>query len=336
MDEFTNAALRSSVRLYGVWCFLTLLDILSPGESAKPDKDAPLRLELKETAIREAVTLSYTPEGEGFSLSVTAGEGRSAEFTGEKSFFLSTGDEEISFAPNDTGAMRRRLDRLLYPPFSAPDGLLELMLRELDERQEKTLLIGAVRGEHQLEVSLRNGFYHIPADIPGTETLEITHVAICQSRRQFGEAAGVRWYGAVKSVKKVKRSEIAALPRRSDREYWYIEVEKWKALPRPVTVDDGGGFVCRFSDMFSLKNSRFISQMFAQDKEEFLLYERLGAYAGGPLVNRDGVVSRFRYKNRVITLGYGEIFICGSEIKRYRAADFLASPRAVVEEAGKE
>lgn len=105
---------------------------------------------------------------------------------------------------------------------------------------DPVVLIGSLSSEHQLSVCLSEGFYHIPAAIAGEDYHRIGYVAIYQSRRFFGAAAGIRYYARVISAQVLPRYEIREIPRQSSMPYVRFELEPWQILPVPIAPKGKG------------------------------------------------------------------------------------------------
>ena len=98
----------------------------------------------------------------------------------------------------------------------------------------RNVLVGSLSSFDQLSVCLRDNFYHIPASIAGKDYRDIEYVAIYQSRRFFGAAAGVRYYARVTSARVLPRYEIKEIPRSSNMLYVRFELEPWQVLDVPI------------------------------------------------------------------------------------------------------
>ena len=106
--------------------------------------------------------------------------------------------------------------------------------------ESQAVLVGSLSSAHQLSVCLSEGFYHIPAAIAGADFERIGYVAIYQSRRFFGAAAGVRYYARVRSARLLPRYEIQEIPRESPMMYVRFDLEPWQVLPVPIAPKGKG------------------------------------------------------------------------------------------------
>ncbi|MBO7276111.1 MAG: hypothetical protein J6V15_07060 [Clostridia bacterium] len=137
-------------------------------------------------------------------------------------------------------ATRRRLKKPPTHTSQAPDEPPPPSLRDATPADDPVVLIGSLSSEHQLSVCLSEGFYHIPAAIAGKDYRRIDYVAIYQSRRFFGAAAGIRYYARVISARVLPRHEIQEIPRQSSMPYVRFELGEWQILPVPIAPKGKG------------------------------------------------------------------------------------------------
>jgi len=229
--------------------------------------------------------------------------------------------EEVAFSPKSEDAVLALLEKRLFagqyayvPP--------EPVQADVDSGDffRQNVLVGALRSREQLTASLKHLQYHIPADAP-VDGEKAEYVAPVQSGN------GIRYYGKVTAVQRVRRCDIDYMPKSGDREYWLYRVEGWHSLPLPLIADEPG-FVAGMTGLTRLKNSRYLSQLFVEDRATFLLYAGIDAYLSGPLVNRQGLVYRFPNRNSVIALedGHIRVYKKGAAVLNFEPEDFLASP----------
>ena len=138
-------------------------------------------------------------------------------------------------------ATRRRLKKPPAHTSQTPDEQPPLpSLLDASPDDDPVVLIGSLSSEHQLSVCLSEVFYHIPAAIAGEDYRRIGYVAIYQSRRFFGAAAGIRYYARVISARVLPRYEIREIPRQSSMPYVRFELEPWQILPVPIAPKGKG------------------------------------------------------------------------------------------------
>ncbi len=148
------------------------------------------------------------------------------------------------------------------------DGLTEKLA-------DKNVLVGVLRNASQLGKCVRGKFYHIPTDqVPGYDLDSVKYIAIYQSKRFFGKGAGIRYYGEVASYEIVKRKNIREIRRESEDDYVYFKIRSWYELDNPIKPKEWG-FVGFLTSFFLLENSRELTELFIDSKEEYKVYHTL-------------------------------------------------------------
>ena len=92
---------------------------------------------------------------------------------------------------------------------------------------------------------------------------DISYVALYQTKSSFGfEQAGITYYGEVKKLYKVKRSQIHynVDEIKKDKDCVVFIVSKWKALPTPI-LPAGNAKVLLFTTENKLKNASIYTDL---------------------------------------------------------------------------
>ncbi len=198
--------------------------------------------------------------------------------------------------------------------------------------ENRNVLVGTLRRKSQLNVALACKFYHIPAvELKNVDT-PIEYVAIYQSRRMFGNAAGVRYYGRVKSAKLVRRCDIPEIYSEKTDLYYRFEIKAWKKLPRALAAKEKG-FVSILTSLELLRGSREVPQLWTQSPQEFRLYDALLDALESPLVEKDPEKLTFSFEGCRVEFGEGQILITrrGRSLGQYEIAEFQALPYTVLQ-----
>lgn len=205
----------------------------------------------------------------------------------------------LPFLPSATKLVERRLTELVDDsPETAlaetvlPSGI-EKKLAKVDWTR-RDVLIGTLRNREQLKVSLENCFYHIPASRIQDENLPIHYVDLYQSKTLFGREAGIRYWGEVVRMERIKRREIREIPKESNEPYYRFTVKEWKSLDRFIGARELGPRVLLFTNLFLLLHSREVPDLLIRSEADFRMYmelrrltgDRTGAGAGEPLCCR--------------------------------------------------
>lgn len=142
--------------------------------------------------------------------------------------------------------------------------------------ERKNVLVGVLHSPGQMAANMRFCFYHIPARLlpapPGT----IDYVALYQSRRFFGDQAGIRHYGRVRRWEALSRGAITELPTRNPEErYIRFSLENWLELERrilPGGVAPGIG-ICTALPL--LHTSRCVPELYLHTESQHRIYRTL-------------------------------------------------------------
>lgn len=142
----------------------------------------------------------------------------------------------------------------------------------------RNVLVGALKDKEQLKVNLANNFYHIPKKNVNLLENNIKCIALAQSKKTFGEDAGIVYYGKIKDIKLVKRQEIIEIPKNSEELYYKFEVEQWISLDKKIQVK---GYQVRrnlYTTYYLLKNADTVTELCIGSKEEFRLWKELNRF----------------------------------------------------------
>jgi hypothetical protein len=140
---------------------------------------------------------------------------------------------------------------------------------------ERNVLVGSLRNPEQLQACLNHNFYHMPLKNIDINNRVIKYVAISQSKKQFGENSGIRFYGEVAKVEIIKRSEIYEIPSNKDELYLKIRVKNWEQLKPIIQIKDFNVIKNMYTSYFLLKNSKYISELCIKSMEEFYIWQEL-------------------------------------------------------------
>lgn len=134
-----------------------------------------------------------------------------------------------------------------------------------------SVLVGSLRNREQLNVALENGFYHIPAHMIPDDKLNVSYIAIYQSKNFFGKDAGIRYFARVLSVEKVVRRDIRQIPSDSDELYYVFNVSRWNSLDKPIGAERGGALF-NFTNLYMLMRAETADELYFSNEREYKLY----------------------------------------------------------------
>ncbi|WP_434577459.1 DUF2357 domain-containing protein [Thermoanaerobacterium thermosaccharolyticum] len=238
----------------------------------------------------------------------------------------------LPFLPNATHLVEDLLDEVItdssetaFESTVLQHGMYEYL--EKIEFNEKEVLVGNLSSHKQLEVNLKYKFYHIPYSEIRSSLKYIKYVAIAQTKAKgFGDDAGIRYYGKVKSFDVLRRSEIKEIPKDSDELYVRFTVDKWEELDRKIELA-GYRVIRRFyTNLFLLKNAKIVSELLIKTKDDYRLYLELKR-----ILNSHGMIKVDIDKNTVdddamvtgIELNGLKIYINNGFYRVYKGDDLL-------------
>lgn len=190
-----------------------------------------------------------------------------------------------------------------------------------------SVLVGALRSPHQLDICRDYGFYHVPARYIPDCWLPFSYVAIYQSYTMFPDDCGVILYGKVKSWKAVQRWQIQELPKKSDERYYRLEIEAWQQLEPPIAIKEIPIVHLR-TNLFLLTHSLDTPELTLRTPEHYVYYQALNT----ALTLGDGIV--FHHPGGIVRhkSGLFQIHRYGRKIASFRTEDFTETPSAIFRE----
>jgi hypothetical protein len=242
----------------------------------------------------------------------------------------------LPFLPSATSLVADMLDELVA---DSPDSAFEraTLPRGIEDKLKKIdwsvrdVLIGSLSNPAQLNICQKYCFYHIPVSKLDESSLPIHYVAIYQSKRMFGKAAGIRYYGEVTKCIPVKRSAILETPRNSDEAYYRLEVKEWNVLSKPIKVKEAG-FVRILTNLFLLLHSSEVPELLIRSEEEYRLYSELKRIANHASIAEEDSNIGFEFEDGCIAFLDGNINVHknGVDCGRYTIEHFSKYPRATI------
>lgn len=148
--------------------------------------------------------------------------------------------------------------------------------RGIEERLAKVdwtvrdVMVGSLGSVAQFDDNIRRKYYYVPAKYVDDSNLPIHYIALYQSKNRFKEYAGIRYYGEVTYMKKVKRKDIDFPMSRNNGDEWYyaFRIKEWKTLPTPIAVKDEWVNEPKFTSLFLLEHSHQSFELFNIHSEE--------------------------------------------------------------------
>ena len=249
----------------------------------------------------------------------------------------------IPFLPNATKLVEKFLDELIEEStLSSYERSLKQMGHDYYLKSsyfnERTVLLGSLRNKEQLDINLKNKFYHTKLSNVDLEKHLIKTITIGQSKNLFGSEAGVRYYGRVKDIKIVKRKEIKEIPKETDELYIRFEIEEWKELVSPIKVEGFQVITILYTTDYLLNNAKTVSELCIKEEEEFRLWMELKrldreaiTISSGNNINKNTKLKGFSIGNKDIYIVDDKIRIIeAGKIQDYLRQDFRKNPKLIV------
>lgn len=187
----------------------------------------------------------------------------------------------IPFLPSATKLMEEFLDELIGESYiSSFERALEQKGKDYivktTDFTNREVLFGTLSSKEQLEINLKNKFYHTKLSNVNLAKHSIKTIAIVQSGKFFGkEEAGIKYYGSVKEIKIVKRSDIKEIPKDCDEMYIRFEIEEWKTLNNKIEIKGFPVTRPMYTSNYLLYNAQTIAELCIKSEEEFRLWKEI-------------------------------------------------------------
>ncbi len=199
------------------------------------------------------------------------------------------------------------------------------------EYKDRSVLVGVIRNPRQLDILIREKFYHIPLSQVNECQFPVKYVSIYQSKRLFGKNAGIRYYGKVESCTTLKRNKIREIPRMSQEKYLYFKIKNWQRLEKNIEAKEME--VTAFSTTpYMLKNCKDSAELQLRSREEHLLYIKLTKTVKMLVRDRIPDGEDIVYKDYTVKLKDGMLYLYFADVLEYVIGYdiFLDNPTNVI------
>ncbi|PSM59428.1 hypothetical protein C4L39_01425 [Clostridium diolis] len=250
----------------------------------------------------------------------------------------------IPFLPSTTNLMEDFLDEIIdessyssYERAIEPVGKEDYLKDEYFDKRE--VLIGSLKGREQLEASIKYNFYHIPKNKVNLAKNNIKYIALYQSKNKFGDDAGILWYGKIKNIDIVKRSEIHELPKADDTLCYKFEIEEWYKLQNKIEISNQSIRNFIYTTLYLLHNSKKVAQLYIKTKDEFRLFMELNRRYSEISIETDNNIddkSKIKAFNiddvKIIVDDKNIMSVIGENVIMVSRNEFLKSPLRCIKE----
>ena len=181
----------------------------------------------------------------------------------------------LPFLPGTTELLENFLAELVadssesaFERASLPRGIEERLAKV--DWTVRDVMVGSLGSVAQFDDNIKRKYYYVPAKHVDDSNLPIHYIALYQSRNRFKEYAGIRYYGEVTYMKKVKRKDIDFPMSRNNGDEWYyaFRIKEWKTLSTPIAVKDEWVNEPKFTSLFLLEHSQQSFELFNIHSEE--------------------------------------------------------------------
>lgn len=218
-----------------------------------------------------------------------------------------------------------------------------ILPKGVEERLEKVdwakedVLVGSLSSREQWHECFAKNYYYVPAESLIAGYHQVEYIAVYQSKKLFGEDAGILYYGEVKETSIVARKEINNLGGRThpDAKCYRFAIKEWKRLHPKIEFEKDWVYRPRYGISFLLHNSKSTFELFniRSETDYRLVYElrriqenlRVQDNAKELFVRINDSVSVFNDES------YIRVYDSGKEILRRPTRDFRKAPSIVFE-----
>lgn len=218
----------------------------------------------------------------------------------------------------------------IVPADDLPTDPFEQLLTQVDW-ETRNVMVGSVRTPEQLRFNLENRGYYAPARYIPEYRLPIRYIALHEEGLE--EASGIKRYGQVLTVQKLRRGRIPVTmrPGANPREvYFYFTVREWVELPRPIEIRDSCKGKPQFTNVFLLGHCTKSYQLFSiSSREDYRLMEVLHE-AFQSLSDGEDVMTYSLRDDRTLSIAEGYLTVtdeAGRLLDKVSLDAFARSPR---------
>jgi len=250
----------------------------------------------------------------------------------------------LPFLPSATTLVENLIQELIEDtPLSAversnfPVGLNEYI--EGINFGERNVLVGTLKSKEQFDICISNRMYYIPYEKIHKNILNIRYIALYQSKKEFGERAGITYFGKIEDLKVVQRREISEIPRDDSKLYVLFQIQSWQQLPRTI-IPERYGVRSHFYTTLKLMNiASTLAELWISSKEEYRLYLELKRIAKELEIktiesipnNKGETPVEFVIQNVALSMNNNKINISkGDKIESIDKKEFLERPRTII------
>lgn len=145
----------------------------------------------------------------------------------------------------------------------------------------ENVMVVNVKDKEHFKSYIEHLFYHIPMKRLKDVRLGIEYLAFYQSKNSFGEDAGIKYLGKIKTIFKYKRKECTEIPPREGTEnefYIRINLECIKKIKKVEPIQSGTQIVT-YTTLYLLLNAENMHELKLKSNLEINVYKKLKSIA---------------------------------------------------------
>ena len=248
----------------------------------------------------------------------------------------------IPFLPGKTQIAEELLTKLVgesdvsaFERIILPKGLEERI--EKVDWSRKDVLVGSLSSREQWDHCYKNKYYYIPVGSFLASYHQADYIAIYQSRRLYGQDAGILYYGEVVNTEVIPRAEINDIKGHiaPSAKCYRFEIKEWLELDSKIEFEKEWVYYPRYTNLFLLKNSYTTFELFnvKSNVDYRLVYElrriqteiRVQDHPRELFVKVNNFISVYNDEE------YIRVFCDGQELFRESTKIFAKSPSTIFE-----
>ena len=239
----------------------------------------------------------------------------------------------LPFLPTATTLVEDLLDELVsdssesaFERTTLPRGI-ESRLAKVDWNR-RDVLVGSVKSSDYLASFLNNRDYYIEASLIKENAFPIRYVALYQGKAAFGTNAKVEYYGEVKTVERIKGTDIDSTL--DDKQYYLFTIVEWNKLSRPIEPREVGSRIM-FTNLFLLQHSSQVPELYLNSEAEYRMFYELKRRTEANVLNSNEYVEGIEVGDFLISFDEGEILLTseGKIREKYAVLEFSKRPNLV-------
>jgi hypothetical protein len=188
--------------------------------------------------------------------------------------------ENIKSVEKSRATSRRTIDYIRKHPKTLLEAKAVRVLQDdLDDHikfKEKNVMVVNVYNKNHLDKYLAHKFYHIPKKELSNVKLGVKYLAFYQSKKNFADEGGIKYYAKIDEVIEYKRSECSEIPYRPGKEddiYLRFNLSKITTIKKIEPIQSAR--LISYTTLYLLKNASNMHMLNIKSSFEVKVYKKL-------------------------------------------------------------